>query len=298
MAAGLATPIQAAGSQLVPRGPRRLTVNRWALFAVPPLVFLAVVFAYPLLVILLRSVTEPTFGLQNYDRFFSTPEYREVLLRTLWISGLVTVVCAALGFPYAYAMTRVPPAWRRVLIFFVLVPFWTSLLVRTYGWTVILQDTGVINKTLQSLGIIDEPIHLIRTTLGVVIGMSQLLLPFMVLPLYATLRTIDPSLMRAASNLGAAPVSAFRRVYLPLSLPGLAAGSLIVFIYALGFYITPALLGGPSETMLSQLVVQQVSQLLDFPYGAAMGCILLLVTLVIVGLLARIIRSDLAYREP
>jgi ABC-type spermidine/putrescine transport system permease subunit I len=186
---------------------------------------------------------------------------------------------------------------RRVLIFFVLVPFWTSLLVRTYGWTVILQDTGVINKTLQSLGLIDEPIHLIRTTPGVVIGMSQVLLPFMVLPLYANLRTIDPSLMRAAANLGARPVSAFRRVYLPLSLPGLAAGSLIVFIYALGFYITPALLGGPSETMLSQLVVQQVSQLLDFPYGAAMGGILLIVTLVIVGLLARVIRSDAAYGQ-
>ena len=130
--AAVATSVKAARPQLLFPGRGRPGANRWALFVIPPLVFLAVVFAYPLLVILVRSVTEPELGLQNYERFFSTPEYREVLVRTLWISGLVTAVCVALGYPYAYFMTRVGPTMRRVLIFFVLVPFWTSLLVRTY----------------------------------------------------------------------------------------------------------------------------------------------------------------------
>jgi putative spermidine/putrescine transport system permease protein len=269
--------------------------NRWALLAVPPALFLCVSFAYPLYTIVEQSFTEPTTGFHNYTRFFSTGVYVDVLVRTLTTSLLITAICVALGYPYAYLMTQVGTTWRRLLIFFVLVPLWTSLLVRTFAWTVILQDTGVINQVLMKLHVVSQPVHLIRTTTGVVIGASQVLLPFLVLPLYANLRTIDPSYMQAASNLGARPWKAFLKVYLPLSLPGLSAGALIVFIYALGFYITPALLGSPSNALLSQLIVNQISQLLDFGFGSAMAGILLAVTLVLVGVLARVARTDSAY---
>jgi putative spermidine/putrescine transport system permease protein len=286
------------GSGSSPRArSRSFAFNRWALLALPPFVFLCIVFAYPLYDILAKSFTDSGGGLSNYREFFSSDIYVQALVRTFTVSGISTAVCILLGYPYAYLMTRVSPAWRNVLIFCVLVPFWTSLLVRTYAWTVILQDTGVINQVLQGIGITHEPVHLIRTTTGVVIGMSQILLPFMVLPLYANLRTIDSRYMRAAGNLGATPFAAFRSVYLPLSLPGLAAGSLIVFIYALGFYITPAFLGSPSDAVLSQLIVMQVSQLLDFGFGAAMAGVLLAVTLILIALLARATRADAAYRQ-
>jgi putative spermidine/putrescine transport system permease protein len=276
-------------------GPRAPIVNRWLVLALPPLVFLGVVFLYPLYLLLKQSFTEPTFGLSNYETFFGTGVYVTVLIRTLTISLVVTAICVLLGYPYAYLMAQSTPTWRRILIFLVLMPLWTSMLIRTYAWTVLLQDTGVINKALIGLGIIDSPLHLIRTTTGVIIGMSQVLLPFMVLPLYANLRSIDPAYMRAASGLGAKPLTGFRRVYLPMSYPGIAAGSLIVFIYALGFYITPALLGGPSNAMLSQIIVTQMSQLLNFGLGSAMAGVLLVLTLAVVALLSRIARTERGY---
>jgi putative spermidine/putrescine transport system permease protein len=276
-------------------GGRGFSFNRWALLTLPPLVFLGVVFAYPLYTILQQSVTEPSFGLGNYSKFFGTGVYVKVLVRTLTTSMLVTAICLALGYPYAYLMAIVPQRVAGILLIFVLVPFWSSLLVRTFAWEVILRDTGLINSTLRGLGLIDQPLPLIRNTFAVILGMTQILLPFMVLPLYANLRTIDESFMRAAANLGARPAIAFARVYLPLSLPGIAAGSLIVFIYALGFYITPALLGSPSDALLSQLVVTQISQLLDFGFGSAMAGVLLIVTLVLVGLLSRVARVETGY---
>jgi putative spermidine/putrescine transport system permease protein len=267
------------------------------MLAIPPALFLLAAFAYPLVTIVARSFTDPSVGFENYKHFFSVDVYTRTLLRTLWMSAIVTATCVVVGYPYAYLMTIVSPMWRKLLIFFVLVPFWTSLLVRTYAWTVLLQDTGVINSALIHLGIVDEPVSLIRTTTGVVIGMSQILLPFLVLPLYANLRSIDPSLMRAAGNLGARPVVAFWRVYFPLSLPGVAAGALIVFIYALGFYITPALLGDASNAMLSELIVTQVSQLFNFGFGSAMATVLLVAVLLLVGVLARVSRVDKAYKQ-
>jgi putative spermidine/putrescine transport system permease protein len=278
------------GPRLRVGGLWRGRVNGWTLLLVPPLAYLCVVVGYPLLTVLQQSVTEPTTGLGNYEKVFGTGIYVDALIRTFRTSALVTVLCLVCGYPYAYLMTVVGPTWRRVLIFVVLVPLWTSLLIRTYAWTVLLQDTGLINTTLINLGLIDEPLHLIRTQIGVLIGMSQVLLPFMVLPLYANMRGIDPSFMKAAANLGARPATAFRRVYLPLTRPGAVAGALIVFIYALGFYITPALLGGPRDAMLSQLIVLQVSQLLDFGLGSAMAGVLLVVTLLLVAILARFVR--------
>src|SRR3990172_4248989 len=228
-------------------------VNRWALLAIPPIAFLVAFFLVPLVVVSLRSVTDfpkPTGdAFANYGRFFASSANIRVLSNTFWVAGLSTVVCLALGYPYAYLMNIVRPRVAGLLLIAVLLPFWSSLLVRTYAWQVILRDTGIINTFLLDWGFITEPIPLIRTTLGVMLGMSQVLLPFMVLPIYAVMRRIDPEYTKAAANLGAPPFAAFRRVFLPLSLPGVLAGSLLVFVLALGFYITPALLRPPHATM-------------------------------------------------
>jgi len=268
--------------------------NRWALLAVPPIAFLLAFFVIPLIVVSLRSVTDfpkPTADtLANYARFFASAANLRVLGNTFWIAALSTVVCLALGYPYAYLMSIVRPRLAGLLLIAVLLPFWSSLLVRTYAWQVILRDTGIINTFLLDARVIEEPIPLIRTTLGVMLGMSQILLPFMVLPIYAVMRRIDPEYTRAAANLGAPPFAAFRRVFLPLSLPGVLAGCLLVFVLALGFYITPALLGSPKDTMISQFIASAVQQRLDWGIGSTMAVILMGVTLAVLLIASRFVR--------
>jgi putative spermidine/putrescine transport system permease protein len=273
------------------------SVNKWAWFTAPVIFFLAIFFVYPLVEVFKRSVTDPTVGLRNYVEFFETAVYVDVLLNTLKMAVIVTLVCLLLAYPYAYLMNRVSRRTAGLMLVAVLVPFWTSILVRTYAWTVILQDTGIINSILLGTGIIEEPLALVRNFLGVVIGMVHILLPFMVLPLYAVMRRIDMDYMRAAANLGASPFEAFWRVFLPLSLPGVFAGVLLVFVIALGFYITPALLGSPENIMLSELVVQQVQELFNWGMGSAMAFILLIVTLIILAATSRIINLGEALGE-
>lgn len=277
-------------------GPARKShVDRWALLVLPALAFLLIFFGYPLVDILRRSFTEPSAGLDNYRTFFETDIYVTVLRRTIVTAALVTAVCLALAYPYAYLMTVVRRRWRIVLLAIVLLPFWTSLMVRTYAWIVLLQDTGLINDVLRSLGL--GPASLIRNTLGVTIGMTQILLPFAVLPLYSVMRGIDRRLLAAAEGLGARPFTAFVRVYVPLSMPGVVAAAILVFILALGFYIAPALLGSPRNALLSQLIVQQISTLLNFGMGGAMAAILLGATLVLLAVLSRVVRPGAAYGE-
>lgn len=274
-------------------GLRLPAVDRWALFVLPALVFVLIFFGFPLVDILRRSFTEPTSGLGNYQTFFESDVYLTVLRRTVVTAAIVTVICLLLGYPYAYLMTVVGRRWRIILLAVVLLPFWTSLMVRTYAWIILLQDTGVINDVLARLGF--GRLSLIRNTTGVTIGMAQILLPFMVLPLYATMQGIDRRLLQAAESLGARPATAFLRVYVPLSMPGVVAGVTLVFILALGFYITPVLLGSPQNALLSQLIVQQISQLLDFGLGGAMAAILFVVTLVLLAVLGRVVKPSAAY---
>jgi putative spermidine/putrescine transport system permease protein len=292
MAVTAARPGSARGSGSG-RALSRLRPDRWSVLVLPALALLLITFAYPVFDILRRSFTEPVAGLENYRMFFETPAYVTILRRTFVTAAIVTVVSLVLGYPYAYLMTIVRPRWRLVLLAVVLVPFWTSLMVRTYAWIVLLQDTGVVNDVLDALGI--GRLSLIRNTVGVTIGMTQILLPFMVLPLYSTMQGIDRRLLQAAEGLGARPLTAFLRVYVPLSLPGVTAGVTLVFILALGFYVTPALLGSPQNALLSQLVVQQVSQLLNFGGGGAMAAILLVATLVLFALVSRVIRPGRAF---
>ena len=262
-----------------PGGARRPAVDRWAILLVPAVVFLAVFFLAPLVTMSIRSFTDPPgAGLSNYTDFFEHDASLRVLGNTFWIALVSTVTCLLIGYPYAYLITIVPGRVAGLLLIAVLLPFWSSLLVRTFAWQVILRDTGIINRFLLDLGVISEPLALIRTTTGVILGMSHILLPFMVLPLYAVMRRIDPEYGRAAANLGAPPATAFLRVFVPLSLPGVLAGSLLVFVLALGFYITPALLGGLRDQMISQLIVDEVQQALDWGSASAMAVLLMAIT--------------------
>ncbi|MQA01887.1 MAG: ABC transporter permease subunit [Streptosporangiales bacterium] len=254
---------------------------------VVPLVFLVLAYLVPLIQMVVMSVTEP--GPQNYVTLTQTPLYLRSLWVTLKISLIIMLVCLVLGYPYAYVMHLGGRRWFGVLTVLVLLPFMSSLLVRTFAWTTILGNEGVINNALLALGIIDSPVQLVKNTLGTVIGMSHVLLPYMVLPAYATMRRIDETLMPAALGLGASRLKAFFRVYLPLSLPGVVAGCFLVFVLSIGFYITPELLGGPKDQMLGQLIVRQVSPLLQFGLASAIGVLLLVVTLVVLGIIGRFV---------
>lgn len=263
--------------------------DRWGWLMAPLLVFLLLVFVAPLATILARSFTDPEVGLQNYRAFFASPVYADVLVNTFRISGLVTLLTLVLGFPYAYLMTLATPFWRGVMLVAVLVPFWTSLLVRTFAWVLMLNNTGVVNELLLSVGLIDQPLTLIRNQTGVVVGMVQVMLPYAVLPLYATMRGVDRRLVQAAEGLGARPIFAFWRIYAPLTAPGVIAAALLVFISSIGFYVTPALLGGPKDVMIGELIVQQLSAVLRWGFASALAVILLVVTGVLLLLVSRVV---------
>lgn len=207
--------------------------------------------------------------------------YLDVLLRTLGISAAVTVLCLLMGFPVALLLTQVKERTADWLMVLVLLPFWTSLLVRTAAWVVVLQKEGMVNSLLMRLGLIAEPLTLIYNRTGVLIAMTHVLLPFMILPLYSVLKGIAPGYMRAAGSLGAPPVTAFVRVYLPLAAPGVLAGSLMVFILALGYYITPALVGGGSDQMLSYFVATYTTDTGNWGLAAALGLVMLVTTLLL-----------------
>lgn len=257
--------------------------------AAPALLVLVAALAYPLSIVVWRSFVDPAPGIDNYVWFFQSAVNRTVLQRTFVVAAWVTLVSLICAYPYAYAMTIVGKNIRLLLILCVLVPFWLSGVVRTLAWVILLQDSGVINSFLRSLGL--SPVKLIRTLPGVIIGMTQVLLPFMILPIYSVMKGIDTRLLQAARSLGAKPWRAFLQVYVPLSLPGVYAGAIIVFILSLGFYITPALLGGPRSTMLSSLVQNQVLSLLNWGRGGAMGVVLLIATFVLLAIAAPLMRQ-------
>ena len=214
--------------------------------------------------------------------------YRQVLGRTLLISVTVTVLALILGFPVAYLVANAPKRVAGLLLILVLLPFWTSLLVRSAAWIVLLQDQGLINGALQATGIISEPMRLIFNRTGVVVAMTHVLLPFMILPMIASMKAIPPIYMRAALSLGAHPAIAFVRVYLPLTLPGVAAGALLVFIMALGYYVTPALVGGAEDQMLAHFIAFYTTSSANWGLAAALGVLLLTATAILYLVYARL----------
>jgi putative spermidine/putrescine transport system permease protein len=282
------TSVPASAGQTRQRG--WLTLGWPAVLLAVPLLFLAIFFLWPLCGMVLRSLTDPSAS--NYVDAATTPLDLKVLWATLRTAFLVTVITLAIGYPYAYVMTHAPRLAALLLLIAILLPFWSSLLVRTYAWTILLRDTGVINTVLDELGLIGEPLPLMQSSLGVLIGMVHVLLPFMVLPLVAAMRSVEPALIGAANTLGAGPLRAFREVYAPLTIPGVFAGCLLVFVLSLGFYITPAVLGGLDDVLYSQLIVTHVSDLLEFGRASAMSVILLLVTLALIALGTRWVGLD------
>jgi ABC-type spermidine/putrescine transport system permease subunit I len=275
---------------------RRLYVRRQvALFGLllPALLLLLILFVYPIARLLVTSVYDQgTFTLEHYQRIVQVDVYLRVMRTTFTIALQVTAICLILGYPLAYFLSTLQARTARLLLILVLIPFWTSILVRTYAWMVLLQRQGVVNRWLIELGLIDEPVRMMYNRIGVLVGMVHVLLPFMVLPTFAVMRGIDRDLIRAAQNLGATPLQAFLRIFLPLSLPGVAAGSLLVFILALGFFITPALMGGRTDIMIAQLMEDQIRTQLNFPFAAALGTVLLAVTLVIFVIYNRLLGLD------
>lgn len=273
-----------------PATARRRAVRGPAGFVLPALALLLVVLVWPLAQLLYRSVMTPTFSLEKYQGLLTDGVSITILTRTIVMSLIVTVVTLLLAYPYAYAMTKVTARGRAVLMALVLLPFWTSLMARTFAWLVLLQDTGVVNSLLSAVGV--GPLSLIRNSTGVTIGMTQVLLPFMVLPLYSTMSKIDLRLMTAAVSLGAPARVAFRRIYLPLSMPGVVAGTTLVFIMSLGFYVTPQILGSPQQAMISQLIATKIDRLLDFGSAGALSAVLILITLVLLALMSRVVKPS------
>lgn len=247
----------------------------------PSLIFLLVIFVYPLSIFLLKSFFDPSLTAKHYLKFFGGPVYARVLLVTFKTGFSVALICLVLGYPVAYLLARAPNKVRNYLMIIILVPFWTSVLVRSYSWMVILGREGVLNHLLIGLGIIDSPLRLLHTTFAVNVGMVHMMLPFMILALFSVMKGIDLNLLKAAASLGANSFQTFLKVYLPLTLPGVAAGSLLVFIFSLGFFITPALLGGRGDMMISTLIEAQVSELLNWGFAASLSIILLIMTLIL-----------------
>ncbi|TMJ24253.1 MAG: ABC transporter permease, partial [Alphaproteobacteria bacterium] len=256
------------------------------LLAVPLVVFMLAFYAVPVVTMLMRSVSDPSWTIDHYAALSDDPVFLKVFWNTLNTSVIVTVATLLLGYPVALALVRAPK-WAPVILILILLPFWTSVLVRSYAWMVLMGRHGLINEALLAAGLLDRPLRILNTPLATQIAMTHILLPYMILPIANALRQIDPSLARAAAGLGASPWATFRQVTLPLSMSGVAAGILLVFVLALGFYITPAMVGGPREITLSMLISQQVDQL-NWAYAATLSAVLLATALGLIALFYRL----------
>ena len=275
-----------AGAAAPRPNPARARERAHLALALPALLLLGVIFVWPLLRLLSMSVADGS--LAQFEKAALDELYIAVLWDSMEIAALVTVLCLALAYPVAAWLVQAGRVGFILGMFFLLLPFWTSVLVRTYAWMVLLGRNGVINRTLRDWGWIEFPLPLLHNLTGVLIGIVHVMLPYMVFPIYAALLRIDPDLTRAAEGLGAPAWRSFLRITLPLSLPGVFAGCALVFVITLGFFITPALLGGGQVMMIAMLIEQQVREFLDWPFAAALATVLLAATLVIYAALSRL----------
>lgn len=267
---------------------RRATI--WLLLA-PGALFLIVLFITPIVTVLVLSVTDPTLSLNQFRRIFTVPLYTGVMLNTFKTALVVTVACLLLGYPLAYVMARRNDMLGLILLIIVGMSFWTGFIVRTYAWLVILGNRGPVVAAFGALGL-GRPPQLLFTSFSSMLGMTHILLPYMVLALYGVMKKIDATLLRAAASLGARPARAFREVFLPQSLPGVINGIILVFTICLGFYITPILLGTPKDMMISQLINQQIEELLNWGFASALAVVLLAATTVLLFIYDRFVGLD------
>lgn len=264
-----------------PYRPRPAWQRAWPMY--PILLFLIVLFVYPVAQLLSLSFLAPKGGVTAtyYERLFSSPVYIQVLRNTLEISGWTTLLCIIGGYPVAYLLATTNTSTRNRLILWVLLPFWTSFLVRTFAWIVLLGRRGAVNDLLTDLGLVNAPIEFLYNMTGVMIGMVHAMMPLAVITMLSVMENIERNLVPAAATLGARGGQAFWRIYFPLSLPGVAAAGLLVFITSLGFFITPALLGSPKQTMITQVIIQQVEEMLNYPFAGAIAMLLLITALIV-----------------
>jgi putative spermidine/putrescine transport system permease protein len=288
MAGQLTAALPAASAVAPARGVQSSSVP-WLLLA-PATLALIVMFVLPIGYVLMLSITDPTLSIAHYKRIFSVPLYSRVMLNTFTTSLTVTTACLLLGYPVAYVMTRRNDWVSIALLICVAVCFWTGFIVRTYAWLVILGNKGPVIAIYQALGL-GRP-QLLFTTFSSTLGMVHILLPYMILALYSVMKKIDPDLLRAATSLGARPNASFREVFLPLSLPGVVNGSILVFTICLGFFITPILLGTPKDMMISQLINQQIEELLAWGFASAVAVVLLIATSAVLAVYNRFFGLD------
>lgn len=281
-------PNPAMEGQAATKSERRYSTSASLLLVIPLLLLLLLAFIYPVGKLVLSSIWTPA-GLtsEHYGRLALEPLYLRILWRTFQIALVVTIASFVLGYPVALAMSRAKGRMAMVITAFIMIPLWTAALIRSYSWIVLLQRKGIVNSLLMGAGLIDTPLRLLYTESAVIVAMTNVLLPFMILPIFSALRTIPDDLPRAARNLGATGFQAFLQIILPLSIPGIYAGALMTFILALGFYITPALVGGPQTLMMSTLIGQQATELLNWPFAGALSAVLLFATLTVVVLFRR-----------
>jgi len=259
------------------------------LLLLPAYLWLGLFFLFPLAIIVYYSFSasgalgaaEATFTLEHYARLWD-PLYGRILWRSLWLAVLTTIITILLAYPFAYALARAPRRWRTMLLLLSVIPFWTNFLIRTYAWMVILRSNGLINSVLANLGVIERPLSLMYTPGAVLLGLVYGFLPFMILPIYAAIDRLEPSLLEAASDLGAKPRQAFWRVTLPLTAPGIAAGVLLVFVPVLGMFVIPDLMGGAKVTLVGNLIQNQFLSARNWQFGSAASVVLM--ALVVVGL--------------
>jgi putative spermidine/putrescine transport system permease protein len=257
-------------------------------FVLPLLLLMVLAFNLPMLAMLGRSVGFPDVTAEHYQELFSGDLYVKVILNTFQIAAVATLACVLLGYPLAYWMRGLSPTAQLVCLAMVVVPFWVSVLIRTYAWIIILGNAGIVNTALRSWGLVDGPISFLYNRLGVTIGIVNVLLPFLVLPLFAAMSKIDERLLHAARSLGASNTATFWRVVFPLTLPALSAGALLVFIMAIGFYVTPMILGGGRVPMLVNMLDLLVNGMPNWNLAAAISALMLVVTLALYALSRRV----------
>ncbi|MGE3652447.1 MAG: ABC transporter permease [Reyranellaceae bacterium] len=264
------------------------------LLVAPLVVFMLAFYALPVVAMLMRSVSDPLWSVANYVALSDDVVFLKTFSNTFYTSLIVTVATLLMAYPVSLALVRAP-RWAPIILILILLPFWTSVLVRSYAWMVLMGRHGLINEALTAAGLLERPLRILNTPLATQIAMTHILLPYMILPIANALRQIDPSLLRASSGLGAPPWRTFLQVTLPLSMPGVAAGVLLVFVLALGFYITPAMVGGPREITLSMLIAQQVDHL-NWAYAATLSAVLLATSLALIGICYRLPGVGNAFR--
>lgn len=261
--------------------------NLWPWLLLAPLgIYMVVFFVVPLVEVAMMSVTEPRLSLANYEKVLTGSLYQRVFLQTFLTATLVTFFCLLVGYPLAYLMANSKPRTAMLILLLVTMSFWTSFLVRTYAWMVLLGNNGPLIAFLQWIGV-DTPPQLLFTRFSSMLAMVHILAPYMIMNIYSVMKKIDPALIRSAESLGARGLSLFRHVYLPLTAPGIANGSVLVFVICLGFYVTPVLLGSPREQMIAGLIGHQIEEFLAFGMGSAMAMVLLFITLVILTIYHR-----------